>query len=71
MVTIWSFRNSIHPFSFEQILNGKYAVSSAPNVPGHVFVKYLYAIAVGITSLFSPAYFNAGSNENGVQQDTL
>ena len=68
MVTIWSFRNSIHPFSFEEILNGKYAVFSAPNVslfPGTFLLTDIFTLML----LVLLAYFNVESNENGVQQD--
>ena len=55
VVTIWSFRNSIHSFSFEANIDQKYAVSffsQCSLVSVHFFAKRRYAIVVGVTSLF-------------------
>ena len=68
VLTIWSLHNSIHPFSFEQILTEKYAVFT-PNVPSFPGTFLLNVVTLLLLVLL--AYFNVGSNENKVQQDTM
>jgi len=72
LVTTWSFCNSIHPCSFEQLL-GTRAESvlfstDAPlflhtfSVQGNIFTLLLLVLL---------AYFNVGGNEDGVKQDNM
>jgi len=72
LVTTWSFCNSIHPCSFEQLL-GTRAESVIFSTDAPLFLNTLSVQGniVMLLLLVLLAYFNVGGNEDGIKQDNM
>lgn len=72
LVTTWSFHNSIHPYSLEQLLGTRAdsVLLSSDVLLGLNTFSTLGCIVMLLLSVLL-AYFNVGGNEDGVQQDSM